>query len=171
MVNRESCDVGGFFRWVRRQLLAARLYHPGWSAVVGHAVLTSLVPAIVVGLLAFAGWRGEWEAVRTSAAGLLAYQLAMLPLLGWMEFAVRQVVASRREPTSWLSALGWVATFCTVPVTQVIYAGAMVSAMTLRHVDWRGVEYEVAGPRSIRLLEYRPYVAQTSDSADRIASL
>ena len=37
MVNREATDIPDVFRWVRRQLLAARLYHPRWTGVVAHA--------------------------------------------------------------------------------------------------------------------------------------
>lgn len=171
MVNRESCDVGGFFRWVRRQLLTARLYHPGWSAVVGHAGLTSLVPALAAGLFGLACWRGEWGAARTTAVGLLAYQASMLPLMAILEWAARRVVASRQEPTGWLSFWGWVSAFGVIPVTQVIYAGAMVSAMLLRHVDWRGVEYQIDGPWGIRLVEYRPYVPPHSAGGSHVASL
>ena len=95
----------------------------------------------------------------------------MLPLMAILEWAARRVVASRQEPTGWLSFWGWVSAFGVIPVTQVIYAGAMVSAMLLRHVDWRGVEYQIDGPWGIRLVEYRPYVPPHSAGGSHVASL
>jgi len=174
MVNRESCDLSSFSRWVRRQLLAARLYHPGFLAVIGHAALTSVIPALTVGIVVLAALLGNWPAALWAAAGVVVYQVAMIPLLAILEGTVRRIVASRGEPTNWLSWRGWLATFCLIPVTQVVYASAMVSSLLLRRVDWRGVEYQIHGPWGIRLVEYKPYVPhvpQTPSAESHTASL
>ena len=88
--------------------------------------------------------------------------------------ALAEAKSAGRKSALVLFRHGKTEAFLAVPVTQVIYAGAMASAMVLRQVDWRGVEYQVAGPRGIRLLEYRPFVAESadnSDSTDRVTSL
>ncbi|MFO0818354.1 MAG: glycosyltransferase family 2 protein [Pirellulales bacterium] len=171
MVNRESCDLGGYFRWVRRQLLTARLYHPRWLAVAGHAFVTSLVPALAVALLGVMWLQQTSEAMSATLWGLLIYQGSTIPLLVVLELTARQVIARRGEPTRWLSLSGWLAIFATIPITQVVYAFAMISALGLRRVDWRGVEYQIDGPWGLRLLEYRPYVTPTDSPNQSQASL
>jgi hypothetical protein len=39
----------------------------------------------------------------------------------------------------------------------VVYPWALLAAMRMRTVDWRGVAYEIRGPWDVRMLEYRPY--------------
>jgi hypothetical protein len=48
-----------------------------------------------------------------------------------------------------------------IPLTQIAYAGVLLSTLCVRRVEWRGAHYEIAGPWSVRLVEYRPYRAQT----------
>ncbi len=55
MVNREVCDMPGFVTFLKRQLLAARLYHPAWWGVVGHAISISVVQAAAVAVF-FLRW-------------------------------------------------------------------------------------------------------------------
>jgi len=157
MVNRESCDLAGFSSWVRRQLLAARLYHPGWFAVVSHGVATTLLPVAALVVAVWSAATAKHSAAIWSAAGLIVYQLAMLLLLGGMELTVRRIVASRNEPTIWASPNVLLKLLLAVPLTQVAYARSLWSAVWLRLVEWRGVSYQVNGPWKIRLKEYQPF--------------
>jgi GT2 family glycosyltransferase len=157
MVNREACSMAGFFGWVRRQLLTARLYHPGWPAVVAHGLGTFLLLTFSAGLLLAALGTRHWGAVAWLAAGLACY-LALLPcLLLLMEQSVRRIVRARGEPTAWLSAAAVAKIPPAILLTQGIYTAALVSALFLRNVQWRGIRYRVDGPWQIRMLEYRPY--------------
>jgi cellulose synthase/poly-beta-1,6-N-acetylglucosamine synthase-like glycosyltransferase len=166
MVNRESCELGGFFRWVRRQLLTARLYHPGWSAVLLHGVSTSLglIAAIVIGLAALA--LGDWQAALISFAGLAAYELCLLPFVLLMEWSVRRIARRRGEPTGWLGIGGALRLLPGMVFTQIVYAFALTSSLLIREVDWRGVHYRIDGPFAIRLLEYRPYQAESATDSN-----
>ena len=165
MINREGCDLGGFFRWVRRQLLTARLYHPGWKAVVFHGVSTTVWPlaALMVGLAALS--MGNVQAALISLVGLLAYEaclpLALLP----MERAVRRIVRQRGEEAAWLGVGGTLRLLPGILLTQFVYAAALGNSLLLRTVDWRGVQYRIDGPFKIRLLEYRPYEAEAGADA------
>jgi GT2 family glycosyltransferase len=165
MINSENCSLSGFFRWVRRQLLTARLYHPGWLAVVAHGALTSLWPlaALVVGVVALAS--GEWQAAAWSLGGLACYE-ACLPLILWqMESAVRRIARRRGQAVDWLAHGAWLRCPPAIVLTQFVYAAALFSSLFVRQVDWRGVHYRIDGPFRIRLIEYRPYQAETNQDA------
>ncbi len=168
MVNREGCDIGGYFRWVSRQLLNTRLYHPCWFAIVLHGVSTTLCVVVTIGILLAAVITNSWEAAIWAGGSLVCYQLAIALMLLPMEFAVRRIVAARDEPTKWWSLAVLTKFFPAVAITQVIYAGALTVAYFMRVVDWRGVSYRIGGPWKIRLLEYRPYAPDESvDAADQ----
>jgi cellulose synthase/poly-beta-1,6-N-acetylglucosamine synthase-like glycosyltransferase len=157
MINRETCDVGSFQRWVQRQLLTARLYHPGWPAVLLHGWGTSLVLAGTVIALVIALASRSWTAVGWLTAALAVYEASMFALLIPVEFSIRRIVRSRGEASGWLSPSSVLKLLVAVPATQFVYPRALFAAMRMRIVDWRGVSYDVAGPWQIRLLSYQPY--------------
>ncbi|MCA9230818.1 MAG: glycosyltransferase family 2 protein [Planctomycetales bacterium] len=160
MINRESCDLGGFFRWVRRQLLTARLYHPAWPAVIGHGIWSTLLPlAALVGFVAALA-TGNPQAATWAGAALLLYEVSVAVLLVPMELAVQKIADSRGEPSKWLPLLGKLKCLAIMPVTQVVYAAALASSLTLRSTVWRGISYRVNGPWQIEMQEYRPYCAE-----------
>ncbi len=170
MVNREVCGLANFYRWVQRQLLTARLYHPHWVAVVGYGVITSLAPAMALGLVLWGLWTDQPQTTAWAGGGLACYLAAMVPLLAILEASVRPIVRSRGESTDWLSVGTAAKLLVAVPVTQVVYAAVLVSTILVRTVEWRGVSYRVDGPWNIRLIEYRPFEAESS-AADQPASL
>lgn len=161
MVNRENCTLPGFVHWVRRQLLSARLYHPGFVLVVLHGVATSLSLAAVLALLPVAialhnAWAAGWL-----AATLAGYVAAMAGLLGLLEHQVRRSLRMRAEPLCRFDSARLLRSALAIPLTQIAYAGVLLSTLCVRRVEWRGAHYEIAGPWSVRLVEYRPYRAQT----------
>ena len=159
MVNRETCSIGGFSEWVRRQLLTARLYHPGWPAVVVHGLFTPVLLAASLAALAAALAMGQAQAAAWIGAGLAVYVVPLPLLLAGLEWSVRPMVAARGEAVGWLRPATAARMLPAIFATQTLYAAALLSAMTLRMVAWRGVRYQVDGPWRIRLLEYRPYTA------------
>jgi GT2 family glycosyltransferase len=165
MVNRESCDMAGFFGWVRRQLLTARLYHPQWPAVVAHGLSTFLVPGFALGLAACAGLLGNWRVAAWAGGGFALYEIAMLFLLGPMEATVRRIVEARGEATRWVSLRIAVKVLGAILLTQVVYTTALISVLCLRTVHWRGVAYRIHSPWQIQLVEYRPYASSPKETA------
>jgi hypothetical protein len=102
-----------------------------------------------------------WHAAFWFAFGLVVYTASMPLLLGMLEYGVRAIVASRGEPIGWMH---WATPFwlvAAIPLTQVLYAAAMLSALLVRHVDWRGVTYRIDGSRQVRLLRYKPFSPET----------
>ncbi len=157
MVNREACNIPNFFGWVRRQLLTARLYHPAWALVAGHGLGLCVAHLAALTLLLVAVFRGQWTAAAWIAGAQALYWGVMAVLMVALETGVRPIPAARGEPTRWLSPLGCVWLGAALLLTQAVYAAAMLSAMTVRNVAWRGVHYEIGGPFRIRLVDDRPY--------------
>jgi cellulose synthase/poly-beta-1,6-N-acetylglucosamine synthase-like glycosyltransferase len=157
MINRENVSLGGFYRWVTRQLLNARLYHPAWPAVVLHGVVSTLAPllvAIMFGAGLIAG--NEWVAVISASAFLIwagSMALAILP----MELSVRAIVARRGDDAVWIRGLSLLKCVALMVVTQVVYPFALFSACFAKSTDWRGIDYEIKGPWQIRMKGYQPY--------------
>lgn len=156
MINRETCTLTEFFRWLQRQLLIGRLYQPVWSMILGHGVATAGVLAGAV-LTALAGilWQC-WPAVGWCAAGLTFYIATMVALLATMERTVRKLVAYREQPTRWISAWSLAKGILALPVTQIVYWLALAKAQFLRKIEWRQIHYKIDG-QTIEMGDYRPY--------------
>ncbi|NOY41236.1 MAG: glycosyltransferase family 2 protein [Planctomycetes bacterium] len=169
MINREECDLDGYFRWVCRQLMTARLYHPAWPAVVGHGVVTTLAPAAALVAMFFALTQGDRVAAGYLATAFLLYEASLAVLLWPMEAAVRKIARRRGEPTEWLSSGGLLKSLAIVPVTQVVYAAALAAAVFARSTVWRGIAYRVKGPWQIEMQQYQPYT--TPEEAELTKSL
>lgn len=153
MINRESCDLGSFLEWVRRQLLIARLYHPAWPGVVLHALVTSLTPLTAAVVWAAAWATGQHTAAAWAGWGLLLYMAFLPPMLWPLELAVRRIVRARGEkppPIRW-AIVG--KTLLAIPLTQLVYPVAVAGAVFLRRVRWRGVTYRVDGSQQIEMVE------------------
>jgi hypothetical protein len=179
MMNRETIGLLACFAFVRRQMLSARLYHPAWPFILVLGLISGLTVVGSVGILVGGLFLGDWSAV--ACAGItFALQLGGLGgALVWLDGKIR---SSQRPPgpphPRPLSprctggrgvgvAGAFVISFIALLVTQVVYLSALVSAVLLRRVAWRGVIYEIAGPRKVRLVEYRPYRSPTREHGER----
>ena len=164
MINREDCGLRNYYRWVRRQLLNARLYHPLWKAVVFHGLLTATLPLFLLALFTVAVVTENRQITTWVIVASLLY-VVLLSLLLWpFEASVRQFAAQRGEPTAWMSWQFLVSCVSALPLLQILYPMALASALLSQRVDWRGVEYQIDGPWRISLVEYRPY-QMTGDKA------
>lgn len=164
MINREDCDIQGFYFWVRRQLLTARLYHPFWLAVLGHGFLTSAIPLASVIWVVSCSFSGHWTSALLLMLSLIAYQAVMTIMLPWMESAMRQIAAGRNENASSQGARSYASLLWIGLVMQGIYSIALVSCLVLRKVEWRGIEYDIAGSWGITMLGYRPHRRDSQES-------
>lgn len=156
MINREDSAVLPYFRWVKRQLLTAKLYHPLWIAVVGHGISSALFLLWGWGSVLVLMITSDWLLALAVGLGMIAFQVGLSLMLPWLESAVKPIVQSRGEPTTWHAKLTWWQFSWTVWATQWVYTWALISCLFMRRVEWRGVEYDVGGAWNIRLLKYRP---------------
>jgi cellulose synthase/poly-beta-1,6-N-acetylglucosamine synthase-like glycosyltransferase len=158
MVNREDCNASSYFRWVRRQLLTARLYHPAWTMVFLHGMLSTILPLALVVSLVSAVLVDNGFAAAMIVTSSVAYGYCMSILLLPLEQSVRQIVSSRAEKVTWMSTRFWLNCVFALPLLQVLYPLALAATVVLKQVDWRGVQYRIENPWDVRLLAYQPYV-------------
>jgi cellulose synthase/poly-beta-1,6-N-acetylglucosamine synthase-like glycosyltransferase len=157
MVNREGCTLTAFCGWVRRQLLAARFYHPAWGMVAAHGLTLSATQLVALVSMGAALGLGHGQAAAWTAAGLGAYWTVMAILLAATESAVRRTRVARGGLPRWIRPGTLPRIAAAMLLTQAIYAGMLLSALFVRTVTWRGIRYSVEGPGRIRLIEYRPH--------------
>lgn len=157
MINREGCTVASFQSWVKRQLLSARLYHPFWLLVVGHGISSALM--ILWGLLSCIAFllQGNLLSAGLVFSALLAFHVCMTSMLPWMERAVCAIANARGEDVSWPGKSNWITVMWIAWLTQWAYTWALVCCLFLKRFNWRGIEYTVAGPWSIKMLGYQPF--------------
>ncbi len=157
MVNREECTLPSFRRWVSRQLLNAKLYHPDWNAILTYGTITWLIPALAGLSSLIALLTGQRTAGVFLGGSLLAYITLLLVLIGVWERAIRRKLMLRQELLPNLSAIAFCQLVLAVPLTQLLCAIALWQTMLTQQVEWRGITYQIKGPWNIRLLEYFPY--------------
>jgi len=162
MINRETSRLRPCFRWIQRQLLAARLYHPGFlaAAIYGLLCTAALVAATALAVAALA--TRQWDTATRLAGALAGFLALQVFVVGVLEMLVRRVAATRDEPTRWLTPWTLLRLLPAIPVTQVVYAAALVSSFLVRRVRWRGVVYQIGPCRRVRMQQYRPFSAQPS---------
>jgi glycosyltransferase involved in cell wall biosynthesis len=160
MGNLEGCKLPNFFRWMKRQLLMVRLYHPPkkWWAIIAHGTVISLVPALSIGVFLASALTGQWSAFGAIASGLILYGIGSLAIILALDHSVRKVLKMPNGQTMEAFSLAkLLQIMVAIPLMQFIYPMALYSVMLMRNVNWRGVRYEVHGPWDIRLVEYQPY--------------
>lgn len=170
MINRETCTLGSFYRWVKRQLLCAKLHHPAWNIIATQGLMITL-PLLAALILMLAGAvRADSPVVLWSLASLLIYWLGVFGTLPILERTIRRKLRQRGECLEpWKPVLA-MRTLVMIPVTQFVYTYALMRLYFLHRVEWRGVEYEIGLDRSIHLVEYRPY-RQNDENSDEGVSL
>lgn len=170
MLNQEETDLPSLRYWLQRQLMASRLYHPLWPAVVADTVFTILLPHLLIVVMVLAWFTGDGSTAVLAFLWYVIYILALVMLMIFLEMSIQPVIRAQDKPVIELSwPLIW-KMIMGMPFTQWIYAIAMFRSFDMPTVHWRGVTYEVKGPWQIRLKQYHPY--QTVDQpSDRQISL
>jgi hypothetical protein len=153
MVNHEAIGLNDCFRFIRRQLVNARLHHESWPDIVVTSIGTALALAGAVVLALVALSRGDYRLAAAVAIALGVYGAAMTFALSWTDRMINRMAQERGAPPY---PYPWKTLLAALP-TQTLHLAALVSAGFIRKVEWRGVTYEVNGSGHIRLLEYRPY--------------
>jgi hypothetical protein len=130
-------------RWISRQLLTARLHHPLWPLVAAHGLFTSAVLAAAVIFCAVAIVFSNWPGLALVASSLAAYEaISVLLVLVIKQSAARAVavVQTNLRPLSSGQVFRWI---LLLPLTQIVYAVAIVSSLQARSIEWRGITYRI----------------------------
>ncbi len=126
--NDDDITLPQLTRWLTRQLLTARLHHPGWPLVAMHGIGSMTI--LLAGIL-----KGAWATV-------IAYELGCVGLLIWIER-----IAMERKPIS----LQWWA-IALIP-GQLLNGFATIAACTIKKVEWRDVIYRVTKrPKGVEIM-------------------
>ena len=166
MVNRETCRLRSFYHWVKRQMLMAKLYHPAWTLIWGQAVLISAPLVALTGTFLAGLFLHDGQVVLWSLLAFGFYWAGVFGTLPMIESVVRKIVRNNGEPVQKWSIQRTILTFAMIPITQGVYISALFRLCFLRRVEWRGVEYDIAG-QQIRLVEYKPYTQSPADHDKR----
>jgi cellulose synthase/poly-beta-1,6-N-acetylglucosamine synthase-like glycosyltransferase len=157
IINRESCRLGEFFEWMKRQLMVGRLQHGGWRMVFLHGMINTFALTATIIVIAAAIYSGNSVAFGWASLGIAFYALAMISLLVVLELGVRKTATDRGQPTQWLSLATLAKFTIALPLTQILYSMALPMIRSMRDVTWRGVSYRIDGPWKITLTRYQPF--------------
>lgn len=166
MINRENTSLGGFFSWVSRQLMTAKLYHPAWPAVVLHGIVSTVAPLGSILLLVIAIIRGQTNSVIILSASLALFVASLLLAIQVMAKRVRQIVEHRGEPANWVTPEVMLKCALFMPLTQFVYPVALTVAAFAKSTTWRGIHYKIDGPWQIRMQKYVPFGSTTNRDAE-----
>jgi Glycosyl transferase family 21 len=167
MVNAEYIGLKDCFSFIRRQLLTVRLHHPHWPWVRAIGVGSGVTTLLLLCVLAAAMVQGDWLCAGFMAGVLAVFTGFLCGAMAWVNASLRTMARKRGEAlpcTSWMLVLAG-------PLAQAYYLAALVSVSFLRSVNWRGITYELYGPKTrVRLTKYKPYNPEVG-RADRTASV
>lgn len=137
IVNQELIGLRGMFNFDTRQLLAVKLQHAAWWRVALHGL--SGAPMLLYPLARLCGFPATTQLDAIFGVYFLSFA-AQAFLFGP---AVRSILRTRSE-----SLPGWglrrvLTGLVAVPLTQALHIVAIVRALTMRRVVWRGVHYRL----------------------------
>jgi cellulose synthase/poly-beta-1,6-N-acetylglucosamine synthase-like glycosyltransferase len=167
MVNQEECDLKSFGRWVSRQLLNVRLYHPKWQSITIYGTLTTLIPLLAIILLPTTLLTAQWDlAVEISSALVIYTTLVLLLILIW-ELEIRRRLKTRLESLPKLTIITILKLLLAMPLNQLVCVKAIAFSLLTRKVEWRGINYQIEGPWNVRLIKDLPYQHLTKPTATK----
>jgi hypothetical protein len=88
-----------------------------------------------------------------------------------LEQGVQKIINARREKRPRFEVMTLLKLWLAIPLAQVAFMIAILWAAVARHIDWRGINYEINSPWDIRLVEYQPYRPQSKLSDAQISVL
>jgi hypothetical protein len=158
MPIREEIALGAFCGWMVRQLMMVRLYHPGRTLMFLQWLSVACILFGGAGLVAWAAASGARLQLAIVVGALAVYGLAgCLDAVG-IERAINRRRAAGGEPQfasrSWIDRLRIPA---AVAAAMLVFVVSLAAACFRRQVRWRGVTYEIRGPRRVLMTGFRPF--------------
>lgn len=156
MINCETANLAGSFRFIRRQLLWLWLSHSAARRIVLEGVVLAVILwlPLLVALWAFAV--GDVHSAILALVAWMTYQGGLSSIVVKSSVQPRRIAEARGETVHCFKTTFWLVLMAFV--TQVIYQAAIVSMLCLRQIEWRGILYRFNSAGRFRLVEYRPYM-------------
>jgi GT2 family glycosyltransferase len=157
MLNREGISLPNFFRWMSRQLLAARPSGPAWRVVVAHAVNLAATHTLAGVAVVAALWTQQlWSLFAVSSLWAVYWTSSLLAVVA-VDRRVRRLLSDLGrdvpEPLPGTAAR----LLPAIGLAHVLSVLTVGSASFRHRVSWRGIEYEILGAKRIRRLNYAPF--------------
>jgi hypothetical protein len=156
MSSREECTLAECLRFINRQFVWARLYHPvawwGGAILYGITMLT-LLASLALGLRA--PFDGRWVPAAALVASAIGFVVIQALLLVILERLARRLMNGRAEAACRLG----LKLFAGIPLSQALTPLMFLRSLFTREIGWRGITYDVRGPWNIHMRQYQPYRA------------
>ena len=170
-VNRERCTFRYVNRYVSRMLTWSRMYESTFINTLVHAVITSGVITASAILMMVALFRGEHQAAWTLGLGLLGGSLVTTLAYFVVRSAVSYSIGLRGERLDRMRLGRTVSLFLFTPVAQIIYGISCFRAALTQRIQWRQITYEIHGNDRVKMVRYRPWVAEEPEKIQSEVSL
>ena len=147
-VNTEACRLGFCVNFFERQFRWTRLYHEHWRTLVWQGVIGSL-PIIFAAIATVPLMvSGEGEGSRVIIVAAAGYWIAAFAAVLLLQRVITRV-ARERGTVLTHSPLFNLGIFLVLPLTQIVWSYAMIRALLLKEVAWRGRVLTIEGPYAI----------------------
>ena len=168
MVNRESCSLRFTVRYIQRMLTWSRLYESTYLLTVLHSLLTSISMSLAMLNMATSAVQGNWRSMIVSGMGLgIFLGLSAFGYFG-IQYLIRYCARRRGDDVPSTDPLTFGVLILSLPLTYWIYGWAAVTALGVRHVKWRGVEYRLKSCRQVEMTHYQPFQADSTQTGQSI---
>lgn len=157
LVSRESTTLRAALDWIARQLLDVRLYHRRWPLVMLHGLAVGGIWLVLVGLIIGSLIAGSLWMTAIGLGLFVMLLLANSALLLWITRQVQRAGEFGGSRTG--SARRSIHYLLGVVIAPPIHLLALLRAITMRSVRWRGIDYAIAGPSNIVMRAYQPMSA------------
>lgn len=159
--GRESTSLLSACRWMQRQLLNVRLYHPAFRLAALHCLSTNfaLAAAFVAGI---AGYLAN-DSFATGLCGI-----AFLIWISFYVWSLRSIEGTARVAIAFRSGKlpeyrpSPVSVVAATGLAQAAYFFALTSSYFLRSIRWRGVQYRFRGPFDVQIETVDPITTHSA---------
>jgi GT2 family glycosyltransferase len=134
VVSSDHTGAGEFLRWIKRQMIITRIYHPRlwWLGLIAHLIYCAAIVAAVWVAATPGHWLwGEYA---------LVAQLSLGMLKGTNRTAIAK--AALPEYETWFKRHGWVLTWW-VPLATWLWLYSFVASAFHSTIEWRGRRYNL----------------------------
>ncbi len=149
MLNRESCSVAYFVRYIVRMMTWSRLYEPSYWFTVLHALVNGSAWALVAGMGLWGMLSHQREVVGWAAAGLAAHAVGLWASYLIVRHGAARMAACRGERFSGLTLATALQSLVLTPIAFLLHGYGVMRAALTRTICWRGVWYQLNGPDRI----------------------
>ena len=162
MANCEEIDLSSFITWSERQMIAARSSDAGRVMVAIHAFC--ILACISMPFLSmFMGiWANDGMAIGLSAAAIAVYWIAALLFTLGIDQKVQGIFRKNGVEAEWGSWRTKLRFLPALVLSHFVYFRVLIGARMRTRVSWRGVEYLLLPKDAVRMLEYRPFLDQST---------